>query len=162
MAHPRQGARPLARFDDDEVHAHRQPRDGRAARKPILEQPAQRGAKVAALAVVERLFWEPEVAPPTPADLDDHEHRRRARVDRHEVELVATDMDVPGEDGPARFHQPIGDQSFGGITRLLGRRSRLGWKLAIHATIVAGDPAPALNRHSSGTYAPHGYGSRNE
>jgi hypothetical protein len=106
---------------------------------------------MAALAEVERLFGESEVASAPPADLDHHEHRRRTRVDRHEVELVATDMDVPGEDGPARFDQPMSDQSFGGITRLLGRRSREGWKLAVHARIVTGDSAPALNRFSSST-----------
>ena len=55
-----------------------------------------------------RLRWStvssarPKPAGAPPADLDDDERRRRARVDRHEVELVAADMDVPGQDGPAR------------------------------------------------------------
>jgi hypothetical protein len=35
-----------------------------------------------------------------PADLHDDERARRARVDRHEVKLVATDMDVPGQHDP--------------------------------------------------------------
>ena len=63
--------------------------------------------------------------PAAPADLDDHERRGRTRVDRHEIELVATDMDVPGQD---RSSRPRPDERatsvFGGITRLLGRRPR--------------------------------------
>ena len=67
-----------------------------------------------------------------PADLDDHERGRRARVDRHEVDLMTADMDVPSQDRPARLEQPRGDQAFGTVAGLLRRATgRLG--LPIHA-----------------------------
>ena len=101
-------------------------------------------AKVAALAVVERLFREAEIASAPPADLDHDERRRRTRVDRHEVELVATDMDVPGEDGPARLGQPRTDESLRGVARDLRRRSCLSSAWAVHGRMVPADPHPRL------------------
>jgi hypothetical protein len=73
--------------------------------------------------VVDRLLREAEVATGTPADLDDDQCRRRTMIDRHEVELVPTDMDVPGQDRPAGVGEARSDEPLGGITRLLRRRS---------------------------------------
>jgi RecB family exonuclease len=101
MADPRGAVRPRPGFDDDEIDADRQRRQRDSVWQAVLEKPANRRAEMAALAVVERLLREPEVSATSPADLDDHERRRRSRVDRHEVKFVTTDMDVPGEDGPA-------------------------------------------------------------
>ena len=89
--------------------------------------------------MIDGLLRQAEVAASPPADLDDHERGRRARVDRHEIELVATDMDVPGQDGPTGFREPRGDQRFGGITRPLGRRSyRFAGSVRHHAMVAAG------------------------
>ena len=49
--------------------------------------------------------------------------RRRRIAEQVEIELVATDMDVPGQDGPACFAQPSSDQILGGVTRQLSGRS---------------------------------------
>ena len=67
--------------------------------------------------------------------------RRRTRVDRHEIELVATDMDVPGQDGPARLDQPVSDQRLGGVTRQLRRRA------SVEPAQV--DPPPSPRRRRS-------------
>ncbi len=148
VANPGVGAGPCPRLDDHEIHSDRQSWDGHPAWQAVLEQAADSGAEMAALAVVECLLREAEVTPAPPADLDDHEHRRRARVDRHEVELVATDMDVPGQDGPAQVAQPRTYEGLGGVTRDLRRRSRPGGGLAVHESIVPADAHPALSWRS--------------
>ena len=124
VTHPRAFVGAGRRLDDDQVHPNRQVRRRCAVRQAVLEQTAHRGAEVTPLPAVEGLLGHAEVAAPTPANLDDDEGGRRTRVDRHEIELVATDMDVPGEDGPARFAQPRGDEHLGGVTRELRRRPR--------------------------------------
>ena len=88
--------------------------------------------------MVDRLLGQTESATRPPADLDHDERRGRTRVDRHEIEFVATDMDVPGQDGPTSFRESRRDELFGGITRLLGRRSRRVAGSIRHAGIVAG------------------------
>ncbi len=110
---PRLGPRFIARFDHDEVDADWEPRCRTPIRQAVLQQPADRRAKVAALAMTERLLRQTEVAAPSPADLDDHEHRWRARVDRDEVDLVATDTHVPRENRPARDGQTMRDGHLG-------------------------------------------------
>ena len=146
-------ATPWIGLDRNEVEAQRKRRNGRPIReRDAVEQRVRRVAEVPALAVVDGLLRKPEVAPAAPADLDDHEHRRRARVDRHEIELVATDMDVPGEDDPAGFAQPRTDESLGGITRELRRRSRPSGGLAVHGWMLPADARPAITRRSSGAY----------
>jgi hypothetical protein len=122
VADSRQRARPCTGFDDDEIDAHGQARRRGSVRQADLQQPADRSANVAALAVIERLLRQAEGALTAPADLDDHECRWRTRVDRHDIELVATDMDVPGEDGPSRCDQTRTDEGLSGVTRLLRRR----------------------------------------
>jgi len=117
-------AEPLGRacrggLDGDQVDPDRESREASSVGQAVLDQSADCRTQVAALAVVECLLGEPEVPPTAPTDLDDDEERRRTRVDRHEIELVATDMDVPGQDGPARFAQSRGDKLLGGVTRQL-------------------------------------------
>ena len=102
-----------------------------------VEQPVRGRPDAGALAVVDGLLGQAEVAAGPPADLDDDQRRGRTRVDRHEVELVATDMDVPGQDGPAGFREPRSDERLGGITRLLRRRPRRVAGSVRHAGIVA-------------------------
>jgi hypothetical protein len=111
---PRRGG-----FDGDQIHPDRKSRERSCVMEAVLEQSADCGTQVAALAMVEGLLGKAEVASAAPAHLDDDEERRRTRVDRHEIQLVATDMDVPGQDGPARFAQSRGDKLLGGVTRQL-------------------------------------------
>lgn len=113
------------RLDDHEIEPERQVRHRLAARqRTSIEQTVGRRANPRSLAMVNGLFRQAEGSARSPADLDHDERGRRTRVDRHEVELVATDMDVPGQDGPTGFRKARSDERFGGITRLLGRRSR--------------------------------------
>ena len=114
------GPRLDARLYHDEI----EPKWQVGERLPVGElatiQQSERGRPHAcAFAVVDRFFGKAECAADPPADFDDHERSRRARVDRHEVKLVTTDMDVPGQDGPAGVDESGGDQRFGGVTRLL-------------------------------------------
>jgi hypothetical protein len=114
-------------FDDDKVEAERERRHHRAVgQRGAVDQPVACPMEKAPLAMVDRLLREPEIAPPAPTNLDDHEGPGRARVGRHEVDLVTADMDVPGKNGPASRDQPIGRERFGGISRLLRRRSDPG------------------------------------
>ena len=132
---------PMTRFHDDEVESQRQPRNRTASRRHApIQQAVGGGPHPDALAMIDRLLGQPEVAASSPADFDDHERRRRTRVDRHEVELVTTDMDVPGQDGPTGIREPDGDQRLGGITRLLGRRPHRVVGSVRHVGMVAGDP----------------------
>ena len=131
---------------DDEVEPERE--GARNGVDPSGSRPSSSSAQAAATEVRRACGGRP--SPPAspksrrraPADLDDHERRRRARVDRHEVELVATDMDVPGEDGPAGFAQPRADESLGGVTRELRRRSRPSGGLAVHRRMRASRRSP--------------------
>ena len=100
--------------------------------------------------MVDRLFGESEITPRPPAHLHDHQGGRRARVDRHEIELVSADVDVPGKDRPAGVDQPLGDERLGGVARLLRRRPGSTDALASHGPIVAGAPHPPINRASPG------------
>ena len=94
---------PTRRLDHDQVEPDRQPRQVDAVgQHASIEQAVRRHPDVRPLAVVDGLLRQPEAPRRAPADLDDHERGRRTRVDRHEIELVAADMDVPGQDGPAR------------------------------------------------------------
>ena len=65
-----------------------------------------------------------------------HERRRRTRVDRHEIELVATDMDVPGHDGPTGSQETDQDQRFGGVTCLLSSGPSRRDGRAIHTAMM--------------------------
>lgn len=106
---------PPTGFHHDKVEPQRKMRQPTA-----VDQGEGRLAQPCLFATVHRLLSQAKVAPSAPPDLHDHEHRGRARVGRHEIEFVATDMDVPGQDGPAGVDESGGDQRFGGVTRLLG------------------------------------------
>src|SRR6266566_6535852 len=152
MAEPNVGGRRDDGLHGDQVDPDRQPRDGSSVGQAILEQPADGRPKVGSLAVVEGLLGEPEVPPAAPANLDDDEERRRTRVDRHEIELVATDMDVPGQDGPALIAQASSDQLLGGVTRHLSGRSTGGGAPTVHRPMIAGDPHRTVARPLTATH----------
>ena len=151
VAHPWGPSRRRGRFDDDQVDPDRQSRDRPSVGQAVLEQPADGRPQVGTLAVVEGLLGEPEIPPAAPADLDDHQGRWRTRVDRHEIELVATDMDVPGQDGPAFFAQPSSNQILGGVTRQLSGRSTGGGAPTVHRPMIAGDPHLGITGFSPAT-----------
>ena len=152
MAEPNVGGRRDDGLHGDQVDPDRQPRDGSSVGQAVLEQPADGRPKVGSLAVVEGLLGEPEVPPAAPANLDDDEERRRTRVDRHEIELVATDMDVPGQDGPALIAQASSDQLLGGVTRHLSGRSTGGGAPTVHRPMIAGDPHRTVARPLTATH----------
>jgi hypothetical protein len=150
VANPRVRPRAGRGLDRDEIDPNWQLRQGLAVRQAIPDQPPKRQPQVAPFAVAERLLRQPEVAAPAPADFHDHERRRRARVDRHEVELVATDMDVPGKDGPARVAQSGRDELLRGVTRQLSRRPAGPGAWIVHGRSVAGGPHPPIIASSRG------------
>ena len=75
---------------------------------------------------------------------NDDEARRWARVDRHQIELVATDMDVPGQDRPAGLGQPLRHERLGSVAGSLGPRAAPGHRLVIHGRIVSSGPYPGV------------------
>ena len=85
-----------------------------------------------------------------PADLDDDERSRGTGIDGHDVELVAADVDVPGEDRPAGIGQAIGDEGLGGIAGLLRRGPLMIAGSVRHRGIVAGTAYPARIGRSGG------------
>jgi hypothetical protein len=152
VAHPRRWVRPQPWLDGDEVDSNREPWDRAPIGQAILQQPSQCQSQMASLAVAEGLLSQPEVPPATPADLDNDKGLRRTRVDRHEIELVATDMDVPGQDGPARIAQPSGDELLGGVTRPLSGRPTGGGASTVHRPMFADVHHRAINRRSTGAH----------
>ena len=124
--------------------------------RAAVDEPVGRRPDPDALAMVDGLLGQAEVPIGAPADLHDHERGRWTRVDRHEVQLVATDMDVPGQDGPTGVRQTCRDQRLGGITRLLGRRPPRVVGSVRHGGIVAGDPYPRRIRRGRRAPGPRG------
>jgi hypothetical protein len=133
----------IAGLDDHEIEAQGQPRHGRSIRQDApIEQPVSSGPDANTFSTIDGLLGEAEVPTGPPADLDHYQRRGRTRIDRHEVELVTADMDVPGQDGPAGVRESRSDERLGGITGLLRRRSRLVAGSVRHPGIVAADPYP--------------------
>ena len=113
-------AHPIPGLDDDQVEPERQPRHRRSIRQDAsIEQPVGGRPDADTLAMVDRLLGQAEVPAGPPADLDDHQGRGWTGIDRDEVELVATDVDVPGQDGPAGVGESRSDERLGGIAGLL-------------------------------------------
>ena len=140
----------IRRFDDDQVEPERQVRHRDATRQAAaFDELPRRPTDERALAVIDRLLGEAERATASPADLDDDERGRRARVDRHEIELVATDMDVPGENRPTGVDQPTGNERFRGIARDLRRGSGPIERLSGHRRIFAAVDWLAVNTGST-------------
>jgi hypothetical protein len=111
----------VGRLDEHEVEPEREVRERLAVREAApVEQPERGVPHPSSLPPVERLLRQPEVTPRAPADLDRDEGGGRAGVDRHDVQLVAADVEVPGEDRPAACLEAGRDESFGGVTRMLG------------------------------------------
>src|SRR5689334_19996823 len=116
---------------DDEVESHRQ-----AIVLGRLQPSPGCGAQPGALPPIDRLLRQPEVTSRSPANLDEDDRRRRARVDGDHVELRPADVDLPAEDGPPRRFEPSRDQPLGVVAGLL-----LGGP---HPPILRGSAYPAL------------------
>ena len=101
-----------------------------SGRPPAPSSPADRAAQGRALAVVEALLGQPEVAPAAPAHLDDHERARRAGIDPDQVQLVAPDRTLRAEDLPALRDEPARDHALRGGAHAL-RRGRPGRSCAL-------------------------------
>jgi hypothetical protein len=128
---------PFAWLDDHQIEPDREPGDrSPAGQDAQIEQPIRGQLHPRALAVIDRLLADPEAARRPPTHFHDDERARRTRVDRHEIELVATDMDVPGQDGPTSLQQPDDDERFGGVTCLLRQRPCRGGDRTFHADMV--------------------------
>jgi hypothetical protein len=142
-------ADPVAWLDHNKVESQWKAWDGLTVReRPAIEQAVGRGPDARTLSMIDRFLGKSEFASSAPADLDHDERGRGTRVDRHEVKLVATDMDVPGQDGPTGVRKTCRDDRLGGITRLLGRRSHRFAGLVRHRRIVALSPYPPRIRVS--------------
>jgi hypothetical protein len=50
------------------------------------------------------------------ADLDEDERPWRARLQRHEIDLVATDANACGKDGPTQPFDVASSQRFGAVS----------------------------------------------
>ena len=95
------------------------------------------------LPVVHGLLCQAVVTAGPPAHLDDDQRGRRTGIDRHDVDLVTADVDVPGQDSPAAGGQAVGDEGLGGIAGLLRRCPLLVAGSIRHRGIVAGAAYPA-------------------
>src|SRR3954453_5133272 len=96
----------VARPDCDEIEAEREPWHLRSIGQPsALEQAVCRSPDPDSLAMINGLLGQTVLATGPPADLDDDERRGWARVDGDDIDLVAADVDVPGQDGPAGFDE---------------------------------------------------------
>jgi hypothetical protein len=136
-------------FDDDQVEPERQSWHRRAIRQDApIEQPVGGGPHANALAMINGLLGQAEVPAGPPADLHDHQRRGRTWVDRDEVELVATHVDVPGKDRPAGVRESCSDERLGGIAGLLCRRSgRIVWSVRHDRILAAGPYRPRIGDH---------------
>ena len=146
-------AHPVPGLYDDEIESQRQPGQGRSVRKrPSIQQPVRGGAHPGAFAMIDGFLREAERTTGSPANLHEHERLRRARVDRHDVQFIAADMDVTGQDDPTGSLKSRGDQCLCRIAHLLSSRSRRVIGSIRHLDIVARGPYPARIPHVSGTY----------
>jgi hypothetical protein len=112
---------PVARLHYDQIEPKRQMRQRRTVRQgATLEESEGRRPDPRPLAVIDGLLGQAEVSASAPANLDGNERGRRPRIDGHDVQLVAADADVPGQDRPTGRGQSVGDELFGSIPRSLG------------------------------------------
>ena len=107
-----------AGLDDDQVESQGQVRHRRPVREDAtLEQAVRGGPNARAFPVIDGLLRQAE-RPDSLRQRTSTATRVRGGpgIDRHEVELVATDVDVPGEDDPACRGQTVGDQGLGAVS----------------------------------------------
>ncbi len=129
-----------AGFDDDQIEPDRQAREGGAGTGPIEERKGRR-VDPRSFRVIDGLFGQAEVASRSPADLNEDERPRGARIDGDEVDLRPADPELACQDLPALGRKTLGNKGLCRIAELLRRRS--------HGAIVAMAAWPRLIRRSS-------------
>ncbi len=111
----------IGRLDRDQIEAQLQPRQWLSIREAApIEEAIGRLMDADALSVVDRLLRETEVTSPTSPNLDDDKSGWRARVHGHEIELVAADVHISTEDGPAIGRQARRDKLLRRVAAQLG------------------------------------------
>lgn len=151
MMAERRVAAGVAWLHGDQVEPDGELREGRSVRKPSeLDEGPGRGPDAATLAVVDGFLAGPVFPRPPAPHLDNHELPWRARVDRHEIELAATDMDVPGKDCPAGGSEPVRHERLGSVAEelCLGPVAIRG--LGVHGERVPEGSSLAVNRRLAG------------
>ena len=102
MAQPDRPAGRRGRFENHEVHPDPGPREWLPIRQPSAgDQPPGRLAQMGALAPVERFLDQAVVAPGSPPDLDEDDRPGWTGVQGDDVDLLAADPEVGGQDRPA-------------------------------------------------------------
>jgi hypothetical protein len=120
MANPDRTPRLARRLHDHEVDPERERWHDRAVGEdPALAEALGTAPDSCPLLGVDGLLGQPEVAAAPRPDLEDDEARRRCRVDCHDVQLGAADVDVEAQDRPAGRSKALGHEPLGGIARLL-------------------------------------------
>ena len=96
-------AEPASWLDHDQVEAEWEHGHWLAVGLPPGVPELESGAMQARpLATIDGLLGQAEVAPRPPSDLDDHERRRRSRIDGEQVDLRSADTELPPEHPPAQ------------------------------------------------------------
>ena len=91
-----------AGFDHDEVEPKRKVRERPSVGQDTeITERERRLMESGALASVDGLLGEAEVAAGAPANLDQGQTGRRTGIDRQQVDLGAADAELPGEAGAA-------------------------------------------------------------
>lgn len=121
MAQSGCAARNGRRLDDDEVDPQRSRRQWSSIGQGAdLHEPAEGRAQVGTLAPIEGVLGQAEIAPDPPTDLDHDDSPGWSRVERHDVDLLATKSQVAGQDRPAECAEVVGHERLGGIAGALG------------------------------------------
>src|SRR5919204_2491852 len=108
---PQQKVSAIVLLDRHEVESPAEIGQHRAIRQPLREaERCDRATERAPLSPIDRLLGEPKVTAAATADLDDHDRAGRPRIDRDQIEFIATDADVPPEDRPASGDERIDDE----------------------------------------------------
>jgi hypothetical protein len=90
-----------ARLDDDQIEPEREVRQGLTVGEDAAIKQAKRcGSHPCSFAMVDSLLRQSEIAPDPPSDLHHDQRGRWTGIDRHDIELMSTYVDVPGEFGP--------------------------------------------------------------
>lgn len=112
----------VPRLHDYQVEAPREGGQGLAVGQDAQVTERERGAvQSRALPAVHRLLGEAEITARPPANLDDHERRRRPGLDGEQVDLRPSHPELACEDGPALRLQPGSHNGFGIVAGPLRR-----------------------------------------
>src|SRR5687768_8499066 len=142
------------RLDDDQIEPQRQTGQVRAVgQTPEVPEREAGSVEVRALAVVNGLLGQAEIAACPPANLDGDEGGGRARVNREDVDLGAADANVRIDHAPAEGREVRGDSRLRVVTGSLRGRPHPGtMRRRAYPRITSRSPAHhlALTRTPAG------------